>query len=208
MAIVSGPLHSDAASGKLAGSMVFSRWKGRAYVRQLVTPNNPKSAKQTGVRAMMGFLAAQYKLLTSSVFTGWTASALARQISEFNAMVSENLARWQLAGSPTQVYPAAEASTPLTVTTQTLTGFEGYATVAVTPSGDTNIWGIAIFRDTAEITVPNWANCVAVLPADGTNAVTFTDSPLAAGTYHYRTAVFNTDGVLGTVKADDDVTVT
>lgn len=157
---------------------------------------------------MMGFLAAQYKLLTRTAFTGWSSSAIARQISEFNAMVSENLSRWQLFTGPSKVYPAAEASAPLTVTTQTTAGEAGYATIEVTPSGATSIWGIAIFRSTAEIVTPTWANCIAVVAADGTNAVTFTDAPLKAGTYHYRTAILNADGIIGTVKADSTAVVT
>jgi hypothetical protein len=38
------------ASGGYAGAMVFAKWKGRAYVRQLVTPANPHSAGQEGAR--------------------------------------------------------------------------------------------------------------------------------------------------------------
>ena len=207
MARVSGPLHSDAASGKFAGSVVYSTWKGRPYARQLVTPGNPKSAKQVGVRAMMAFLAAQWKAKSLPKWTGWAAAATARGISTFNAFAGECLARWQLFLGPTQVYPAAETSTPLSVSTQTLTGAAGFASIEVTPSGATNAWGIAIFRDTAEITVPSWANCIAVIAADGANAVTYVDAPLEAGTYHYRTAVLNDDGVIGTVKADDTVVV-
>ena len=207
MARVSGPLHSDAASGKFAGSLVYAGWKGRAYVRQLVQPANPKSAKQTGVRALMAFLATQWKAKTLPKWTGWTAAATARMISEFNAYVAENLARWQLFAAPTQVYPAAESANAIT-TTQALTPGAGFMTIGLTPSAAGDNWGFAIFRDTAEITAPNWNNCVAVIPADGANAVEYTDSPLDAGTYHYRAGVFNTDGTLGTICADDSDAVT
>lgn len=50
MAKVSGPLMSMSASGQFAGSMVFGAWKGQPYVRQLVTPSNPKSAGQETAR--------------------------------------------------------------------------------------------------------------------------------------------------------------
>lgn len=46
MAKVSGPLMSMDARGGFAGALVFSGWKGRPTVRQLVTPANPKSANQ------------------------------------------------------------------------------------------------------------------------------------------------------------------
>lgn len=46
MAKISGPMFSLDARGKFAGALVFSSWKGRPVVRQLVTPANPMSAEQ------------------------------------------------------------------------------------------------------------------------------------------------------------------
>lgn len=208
MARVYGPLHSDDASGSLKGGTCFSKWKGRNYVRQVVTPANPKSAKQLGVRSMMGFLAQAWAALSTNSKATWQAAATALQLAPFHVYMKENLQRWQLFQSPTTDSPAAEASTPLTVSAHTFTGGQGFATLSLTPSGATSIWGFAIFRDTAAITAPNWNNCVAVIPADGANAVSYTDSPLAAGTYHYRACVINVDGVKGTVLADDTAVVT
>lgn len=50
MAKVTGPLMSMDASGAFGGAIVFSRWKGRNTVRQLVTPSNPMSAGQVEAR--------------------------------------------------------------------------------------------------------------------------------------------------------------
>ena len=50
MAKVSGPLMSMDASGKFGGAIVFSKWKGRNVVRQLVVPANPNSAGQETAR--------------------------------------------------------------------------------------------------------------------------------------------------------------
>lgn len=50
MAKVTGPLFSLEASGGYGGALVFAKWKGRAYVRQLVTPANPHSADQETAR--------------------------------------------------------------------------------------------------------------------------------------------------------------
>jgi hypothetical protein len=193
---------SVSASGTFAKTMTFANWKGRAYARSRVIPTNPKSAAQLGVRAMMKFLAEEWAGLAALDKATYDTAAAARSISAYNQYISENLARWQMSQAPSQASPPAEASTPLTITTQTLTGGEGHITITLTPSGGTDIWGLAIFRESAEITAPSWANCVAVVAADGTNSVTYTDSPLAAGTYHYRTAVINNDGILGAVHAD------
>jgi hypothetical protein len=208
MARVTGPFMSIDASGTLAKTLTAAKWKGRNYMRQRIVPNNPKSAAQLGVRAMLRFLATQWAALSAGEQASYDDAAEAKQISAFNQYQSVNLLRWQSFQSPTQEYPAAEASTPLTVSDMTLTGGDGNVLVQLTPSGSTNIWGFAIFRDTAEITAPNWNNCVQVIAADGANQVQWTDSPLDADTYHYRACVINDDGVKGTVIADDTAVVT
>lgn len=208
MAVVNGPLMSLDASGTVAETLVYGHWKGRNVVRQRVVPNNPKSAAQTGQRSMFAFLTKHWSLLSGADQATYDDLAESQQITAFNAYVQVNLDRWQQNKAPSETYPAEEAATPLTVSDMTLTGYAGYATISVTPSGATAIGGIAIFRDTAEITSPNWANCVAVVEADGANAVLTTDSPLDADTYHYRAAIFTDDGQLGTVIADDTAVVT
>jgi len=53
MAKVSGPLMSMDARGKFANTLVFSGWKGRPTVRQLVQPTNPQSTNQVAARNMV-----------------------------------------------------------------------------------------------------------------------------------------------------------
>lgn len=53
MAKVSGPLFSVDASGAYAGALVFAKWKGRNYARQLVIPSNPKTLGQETARNNM-----------------------------------------------------------------------------------------------------------------------------------------------------------
>lgn len=208
MALVTGPFMSLDASGTLAKTLTAAKWKGRNYMRQRVIPNNPKSAAQTGQRAMLAFLGRHWAGLGAGTKDDYDAAAEAKQISAFNEYCHQNLTRWQQNKTPSEAYPAPEAATPLTVSTMTLVGYAGYATVELTPSGADDIGGFVIYRDTAEITVPNWANAIAVIEPDGANPVLYTDSPLDPGTYHYRAQCFCNDGTDGTVKADDDTTVT
>ena len=208
MALVTGPFMSLDASGTLAGTLTASHWKGRSYMRQRVIPNNPKSAAQTGVRSMLKFLGARWAVLSAPQKASYEDDATARSISAFNQYCSANLTRWQQNKAPTELWPAPEAATPLTLSTMTLTGYAGYATVVMTPSAGTDIGGYIVYRSLAEITTPNWAQVIAVIEADGANAVTYTDSPLDAATYHYRAQAFCDDGISGTVKADDTVVVT
>lgn len=208
MVRLTGPAFSLTASGSLAKTLTFATWKGRPYLRQLVIPTNPKSAAQMGVRAMMSFLAKQWDGLTAGEKTSWEANAEEKQISAFNEYVSVNLTRWQLFSPPTQEYPAAEASTPITLTSMTLTGGDGHVLVEILPATAVAIWGFVILRSLAAITSPNWNQVVHVLEADAANAVQWTDAPLDPGTYHYRAAAINDDGIMGTVIADDSAEAT
>lgn len=68
MAKVTGPLMSLDASGSVASTITFSKWKGRNYVRQRVVPSNPSTAGQIAVRLILGDIAkAARAVLTSYV---------------------------------------------------------------------------------------------------------------------------------------------
>jgi hypothetical protein len=70
MAKVSGPLMSMDARGKFAGALVFSNWKGRPVVRQLVIPSNPASAGQMTVRNQLRVTAAAQNFANNSLDLG------------------------------------------------------------------------------------------------------------------------------------------
>lgn len=53
---VTGPLFSLSASGSVGKTLVFSKWIGRDYVRQLVIPANPQSDNQALARTALGSL--------------------------------------------------------------------------------------------------------------------------------------------------------
>lgn len=53
MAKVTGPLLSLDASGSVASTMTFSRWKGINYVRQRVIPTYSNTADQMAVRDLI-----------------------------------------------------------------------------------------------------------------------------------------------------------
>jgi len=208
MARTVGPLFSVSASGKFAKALVFATWKGRAYVRQLVTPANPRSAGQTGIRAMMKFLAPMWHVMAAPAKASWEEAAAARSISPFNQFTSENMNRWKQAASPTLTSPAAETSAPLTISAHTYTGGAAHATLSMTPSAATDLLAIAIFRATAEITLASRENCIAVVPHAAATPLIYIDAALPPGTYHYRCAAMNVDGIQGTVLADATAVVT
>jgi len=54
MCKVTGPMHSDGASGQFGKAIVFAGWKGIQYVRKYVIPSNPQSEGQGDNRVIMG----------------------------------------------------------------------------------------------------------------------------------------------------------
>lgn len=61
MARVTGALFSMDASGQIGKALVYSKWKGRGYVREYVIPENPQTAKQVNVRTAFDLLVAEYQ---------------------------------------------------------------------------------------------------------------------------------------------------
>ena len=92
MAIVTGPLMSLGAKGKIAKTLVFSNWKGKNTVRQLVKPANPKSTGQQVQRDKFGGMVALYRaqIKTGNQKEAWdiTASLSGKAQSGFNAFMS------------------------------------------------------------------------------------------------------------------------
>lgn len=92
MAKVTAPLLSLGATGAIAGTIVYSTWKGINTARQLVKPSNPQTAAQTTQRNLFSDMVEAWR----SYFTDpgqRTAWNLAAQVgstvqSGFNAAMS------------------------------------------------------------------------------------------------------------------------
>ena len=216
MALVTGPLMSIGASGTLGKTLTYATWKGRSYCRERVIPANPRSAAQTGVRSMMSWISQRWNGLSAPNKATWDEMAEIKQISAFNAMVGENLDRWQQNDTPTDAFPAAEANTDLLPddigvdgAILVTNGHAGYATMSATPdsTGAADAVAVAIFRGAAAPTPFNWAQCIQVKDVTPGSEWTFTDSPLDAATYHYKIAYLSNDGVHGALSAADNTAI-
>ena len=60
-------------SGKLGGH-VFARNRGGSYVRTKVTPTNPQTTAQSGVRAVLTALSQAWRALTQAQITAWNSA--------------------------------------------------------------------------------------------------------------------------------------
>lgn len=83
------PLLSFGASGAIAKTMVFSKWKGREYVRRYVIPANPQSAAQTLTRNTFGFANSVWKGAGSDFISTWNLFATGRVLTGRNAFMGQ-----------------------------------------------------------------------------------------------------------------------
>ena len=79
MAKVRNPLSSEDARGKFGPVIVFSAWRSIKTVRTKVTPTNPRSVRQLGVRGILAGLSASWAAITSAQASAWRAFAAGRQ---------------------------------------------------------------------------------------------------------------------------------
>lgn len=208
MAIVKGPAMSLDASGKLGGAIVYSKWKGRNYVRALVTPANPKSGAQTGFRSSMKFLAQNWTTLTAGEQATWIDRAADMIVSPFNAFTSYNQKRWRNFLTPSKDDPAAEVSAPPTAPTGAAVAGVRMSTVTLTDSGTAPDWGYILFRSTTTAFTPALSNAIALVVWDVAGATVIVDTPLDPDTYYYRSVGFNDDGIIGALDIEFNVVIT
>ena len=72
------------------GSNVFSKWKGINYIRGYAPPTNRKTADQEAVRSTFSRLVSIWKGLGTAAQKTWVVFATGRNMSGYNAFISEN----------------------------------------------------------------------------------------------------------------------
>lgn len=210
---VTSPLFSLDASGSIGGAIVASKWKGRNYMRRLVTPANPRSNPQVANRAMMRFLSQVWGAHVSTLESYWEELAAQGNFSPFNAFVKHNAKRW------TQwQYPVALPDTetePIPATIDTLTAIGGVGQISGTVdqnAADAESFGVAYYL--------NGTNNTAIAKSDlkVANAgfwgdgdpinVPYAITGLEPGTYYVKAVVLSTGGVASAVKLSAAAVVT
>jgi len=165
---------------------------------------------------MMAYLSQLWSTVSAPDKLTWDTIATSRSISAFNAFVSENLLRWQTNAGVTQAYPAAEVNSGLLPDDTAVdgvilasSGADGYAEIGATPdgAGASDAVAVVIFRADAAPTPLSWAKAVKILAVTPSTPWTYTDSPLVAGTYHYKIAYISDDGCISVLSAADNQAV-
>ena len=189
MAKTTAPLLSFGASGQIAKTMVYSKWKGRAYTRRHVTPNNPQTSEQSLTRDVFTFLQNVYKYLPTLGTDPWDAYATGKVMTPRNAFSKANIS-------------ALRSETDLDMLTLSLGALGGPPAASVTPTPGSGTLSLAI---TAPSSLPaGWTIYSAIgiaikdqdphIPSsfitqageDLTSAYVVALSGLAAGSTQYR----------------------
>lgn len=109
MARTTGPLHSTAAAGQIAGSIIYQKINGRNVAKNYAKPGDRlkklPTASQLAVRAETKLLMQAWPLISPADQATWDTLAVPANVSRINSYLQFNFARWQ-AGLPTSsVYP-------------------------------------------------------------------------------------------------------
>lgn len=108
MVKLTGPGLAKGASGTLAGTLIYTNWKGRAYLKKHARPKQPRTGGQRAMRATMQFLSPAWSTLSDVLQQTWADLAAQSEISPFNAYQGYNLARWRSRQPPSSEYPPPE----------------------------------------------------------------------------------------------------
>jgi len=197
---VAGPLFSMDASGTIGNAVTFSKWKGRPYARQRVIPSNPQTGPQVGIRAMMKFLAQEWKGLGAPAKASWVIRAAQTAISPFNAYCAYNINRWRSFKGPTQDDPAAESATTPAAPTTTPTGGIRQVQLSIADGAQLPDWGWLVYHSTVTGFTPAYSNLVAIVKKTASPTI-YIHAGLAVGAHYYRIGGIMIDGKKGTLEA-------
>lgn len=147
MAKTTAPLLSFDASGSLAKSLVYSKWRGISYVRRHVVPSNPQSAAQVAVRDVFSWLNNVWRYMPAEVQAPWDAYASGQPLTGRNAFLKQNVS--DLIGETTLanfIMATSAKSGPIAASIATTPG-AGQITVDIgapsLPDGWTIVEGVA-----------------------------------------------------------------
>lgn len=115
MARVKAPLFSLDASGQLGEAIVYSKWKGREYVREYTIPQNPNSPAQVNVRLAWEKLVTAWQAELPATHDLWDTFADQFKMSGFNQYIGRGMDAYvSQIGTATPPVSVSVAGTPPT----------------------------------------------------------------------------------------------
>lgn len=208
MVKLKGPSIATEAHGSIADVVTFSKAKKRSYLKKHAKPANPKTPAQVSVRAMITFLSQNWKTLTPIQQATWNTPAFLEHIAPYHAYLKINMQRWRTFRGPGKTYPVPETSPPPGTVYQDLWGGVASIKLGAYPGGGTPPWGYITFRQPIDFNPPKLEQVIKVFLRVGVSYTFFLDTPLAPGTYWYRTAHFSENGQIRTFGGSKSATAT
>lgn len=194
MVKLQGPLHAALASGTIARSVTFGRYRQRPWARRRASPPARPSALQASHRAMVRFLRTQWPKLPADARATWSDHYLARQLTPYHAYQSENLHRWRNFKPPSIYYPAPENDLfPFSLVSKAQTG-PGYADCVISTFLVRDAWGIVLFHHPETTFEPSLGTVAAVYPHPPYGYKAYTDSQLQRGLWYWQSRAFTFGG--------------
>ena len=200
MATTKAPLFGLDASGSLGGAIVFSRWKGRTYVRKLSIPANPKSGLQVGMRASMRFITQDFTNLTAGQKAAWDVLAAAGNFTQLNAQVQDAQRRTRV-NDGVRRGPAESAGTTPDAAITLAAAAKPKSLVLTWVAGVTAPeYAWMIFKSLTGTFDEDISNLLRIVPAA---TLTHTDIGLTTGVEVFYSLIgVNFDGELGAASAE------
>jgi len=199
MARTKAPLLSLDASGSIAKAIVYSKWKGRSYVRSSVKPSNPKSGLQVGMRASLKFLTQIYAHIGATAQANWKAAAKKQNITALDQMVKVNQTRQRqnfgMIEDPAFTAGAVEAAPGA----PSATAQPKSLALAWTDSAGANDWCTAVFMSVTNGFTPDVSNMIAIVPHGNQKLVV--EKLVTGTTYYFQLAGEEHGGTMGTKTA-------
>lgn len=194
MALVHGPLFSMDASGTIGNAITFSKWKGRAYVRERVIPSNPKSGGQVGRRSMFKFLSQVWTDVLTADRATWDDLADQLVASDFNAYVSLNMKDWHNFLAPSMTLARLRVNTPSDNALTAAVWEENRIKLSLAGTALGDNWGIVIFAKEAGAVTPAVGNAILCEVDDTIAAHDIYWTPPTVATWHFDSIAFADDG--------------
>ncbi|MCH7687826.1 MAG: hypothetical protein IH899_14275 [Planctomycetes bacterium] len=206
MATTKAPLFGLDASGALGGSIVFSKWRGRTYVRRLSIPSNPRSGLQVGMRSSMKFITQDFTNLTVAQKAAWDTLAAVTNITQLNAQVQDAQRRTRRNLGIRRGPAESAGTTPSLPVIDTVTAQPKTLVLDWTAGATAPEYAWMIFRDPVTAFTPDISNMIGIVAAA---TLTFTDIGLTTGVEQfYSMKGVNFDGELGALAVENSGTPT
>ncbi len=192
------------ASGTIGDAITFSKWKGRAYVRERVIPSNPKSGGQTGRRSMFKFLSQVWTDVITADRATWDDLADQLVASDFNAYVSLNMKDWHNFLAPSKTLARARTNTPSDNVLTAAVWEENRIKLTLSGAALGDNWGIAIFAKSGGAVTAAVGNAI-IVEADTTIAAhDIYWTPPSVATWHFNSHAFADDGAMAAAGGAQD----